>query len=79
MSRFVVIRALGLFGIIKLPAGLFLIAVTKTKRMGDILQNTVWRVESTQFIQITPNKTLNQSQEQDHKTFKSKLNYFNYF
>ena len=51
-------------------AGLFLIIITKTRRCGDILQNTIWRVEATEYIQITPNKMLNQSQEQDHKTFK---------
>jgi hypothetical protein len=66
-------RAEGIFGIIRMPAGLFLIVITKTKRVGDILQNTIWRVEATEHIQITPNKTLNQSQEQDQRTFKKML------
>merc|ERR1711953_1126351 len=50
-----VIRALGIVGIINLPAGLFLIAIIKSKRIGNILENTIWKIEETRMVQITSN------------------------
>jgi hypothetical protein len=63
-----VIRALGIIGIINLPGGLFLISIIKSKRIGNILENTIWKIEETRLIRITQN-TLNQNQQQDHATF----------
>jgi len=67
-----VIRALGIVGIINLPAGKFLIVITKSKRVGNILENTIWKIEETRMIQIT-SVPLNQNQSQDHVTFKGMI------
>ena len=67
-----VIRALGIVGIVNLPAGKFLIVITKSKRVGNILENTIWKIEETRMIQIT-SVPLNQNQSQDHVTFKGMI------
>ena len=65
-----VIRAVGIVGIIKLPAGVFLIVIVRSKRVGNLLDNTIWKIEETKMIQITRSINLNQNQLQDHAIFK---------
>ena len=68
-----VIRALGIVGIIQLPAGLFLILIIKSKKVGSILDNVIYKIDETKLIQITNGPNLNQNQMQDHRTFRGMI------
>lgn len=67
-----VIRALGIVGITSLPGGLFLILIMKSKKVGSILDNVIYKIDETRLIQITQS-TLNQNQQQDHANFRGMI------
>ncbi|XP_038154593.1 phosphatidylinositol-3-phosphatase SAC1-B-like [Cyprinodon tularosa] len=65
----------GVMGTIRLPAGMYLIIITKKTKAGDLLGHDVWKAQS--FDIISYKKTvlhLNEDQMQDNKTFLSMIN-----
>ncbi|KAM4735920.1 phosphatidylinositol-3-phosphatase SAC1-B isoform 2-T2 [Anableps anableps] len=65
----------GVMGTIRLPAGLYLIVITKKTKVGDLLGHAVWK--ALNFDIISYKKTvlhLNDDQMQDNKTFLSMIN-----
>ncbi|PWA26306.1 hypothetical protein CCH79_00018798 [Gambusia affinis] len=64
----------GVMGTIRLPAGMYLIVITKTMKVGDLLGHAVWK--ALNFDIISYKKTvlhLNEDQMQDNKTFVSMI------
>ncbi|KAG7475221.1 phosphatidylinositide phosphatase SAC1-A isoform X1 [Solea senegalensis] len=64
----------GLMGTIRLVAGMYLIVITKKKKVGDLLGHAVWK--ALDFDIISYKKTilhLTDSQMQDNKTFLSMI------
>ncbi|KAM8967639.1 phosphatidylinositol-3-phosphatase SAC1 [Pelodytes ibericus] len=60
----------GILGTIRLVAGMYLIVITQKKKVGDLLQHSIWKV--TDFEIISYKKTmlhLTDSQLQDNKAF----------
>uniref|UniRef100_A0A3Q3K2V7 SAC domain-containing protein n=1 Tax=Monopterus albus TaxID=43700 RepID=A0A3Q3K2V7_MONAL len=65
----------GLMGTIRLVAGMYLVAITKKKKVGDLLGHSVWK--ALDFDIISYKKTvlhLTDNQVQDDKTFLSMIN-----
>ncbi|XP_045900733.1 phosphatidylinositol-3-phosphatase SAC1-B [Micropterus dolomieu] len=65
----------GLMGTIRLVAGMYLVVITKKKKVGDLLGHTVWK--ALDFDVISYKKTilhLTDNQMQDNKTFLSMIN-----
>ncbi|XP_068603089.1 phosphatidylinositol-3-phosphatase SAC1-A [Brachionichthys hirsutus] len=65
----------GLMGNIRLVAGMYLVVITKTTKVGDLLGHAVWKAHD--FDIISYKKTvlhLTDSQMQDNKTFLSMIN-----
>jgi len=69
-----VVQCLGLFGMIRLPSGNHLVVIKKAKKVGELSQKSVFQVEETEIIAITPTKARNQGVEQDNATFVAMLN-----
>ncbi|XP_032414240.1 phosphatidylinositol-3-phosphatase SAC1-B isoform X1 [Xiphophorus hellerii] len=64
----------GVMGTIRLPAGMYLIVITKKMKVGDLLGHAVWK--ALNFDIISYKKTvlhLNDDQMQDNKTFVSMI------
>ncbi|XP_041798661.1 phosphatidylinositol-3-phosphatase SAC1-B [Chelmon rostratus] len=65
----------GLMGTIRLVAGMYLVVITKKKKVGDLLGHAVWK--ALDFDIISFKKTvlhLTDNQMQDNKTFLSMIN-----
>ncbi|KAK5862813.1 hypothetical protein PBY51_018173 [Eleginops maclovinus] len=65
----------GLMGTIRLVAGMYLVVITKKKKVGDLLGHAVWK--AVDFDIISYKKTilhLTDNQMQDNKTFMSMIN-----
>ncbi|XP_008296958.1 phosphatidylinositol-3-phosphatase SAC1-B [Stegastes partitus] len=65
----------GLMGTIRLVAGMYLVVITKKKKVGDLLGHAVWK--AVDFDIISYKKTilhLTDNQMQDNKTFLSMIN-----
>uniref|UniRef100_A0A3Q1C8F4 SAC domain-containing protein n=2 Tax=Amphiprion ocellaris TaxID=80972 RepID=A0A3Q1C8F4_AMPOC len=65
----------GLMGTIHLVAGMYLVVITKKKKVGDLLGHVVWK--AVEFDIISYKKTvlhLTDNQMQDNKTFLSMIN-----
>ncbi|RXN05198.1 phosphatidylinositide phosphatase SAC1-A [Labeo rohita] len=65
----------GIMGTIRLVAGMYLVVITKKKKVGDLLGHAVWK--ATDFDIISYKKTvlhLTDTQMQDNKAFLSMLN-----
>ncbi|XP_054477263.1 phosphatidylinositol-3-phosphatase SAC1-B isoform X2 [Anoplopoma fimbria] len=65
----------GLMGTIRLVAGMYLVVITKKKKVGDLLGHTVWK--AVDFDIISYKKTilhLTDNQMQDNKAFLSMIN-----
>ncbi|TKS81552.1 Phosphatidylinositide phosphatase SAC1-A [Collichthys lucidus] len=65
----------GLIGTIRLVAGMYLVIITKKKKVGDLLGHAVWK--ALDFDIISYKKTvlhLTDNQMQDNKTFLSMIN-----
>ncbi|KAM7382348.1 hypothetical protein PAMP_002081 [Pampus punctatissimus] len=65
----------GLMGTIRLVAGVYLVVITKKKKVGDLLGHAVWK--ALDFDIISYKKTilhLTDNQMQDNKTFLSMIN-----
>ncbi|KAM4581311.1 phosphatidylinositol-3-phosphatase SAC1-B [Odontesthes bonariensis] len=65
----------GLMGTIRLVAGMYLVVITKKKKVGDLLGHVVWK--ALDFEIISYKKTilhLNDNQMQDNKAFLSMIN-----
>uniref|UniRef100_A0A8P4GQ48 SAC domain-containing protein n=1 Tax=Dicentrarchus labrax TaxID=13489 RepID=A0A8P4GQ48_DICLA len=65
----------GLMGTIRLVAGMYLVVITKKKKVGDLLGHAVWK--ALDFDIISYKKTilhLTDNQMQDNKTFLSMIN-----
>ncbi|CAK6972029.1 phosphatidylinositol-3-phosphatase SAC1-B isoform X2 [Scomber scombrus] len=65
----------GLMGTIRLVAGVYLVVITKKKKVGDLLGHAVWK--ALDFDMISYKKTilhLTDNQMQDNKTFLSMIN-----
>ncbi|XP_039592108.1 phosphatidylinositol-3-phosphatase SAC1-B [Polypterus senegalus] len=66
----------GIMGTIRLVAGMYLIVITKKKKIGDLFGYAVWK--ATEFDIISYKKTvlhLTDNQMQDNKTFLSMINH----
>ncbi|XP_065814110.1 LOW QUALITY PROTEIN: phosphatidylinositol-3-phosphatase SAC1-B [Labrus bergylta] len=66
----------GLMGTIRLVAGMYLVVITKKKKVGDLLGHAVWK--ALEFDIISYKKTilhLTDNQMQDNKTFLSMINH----
>ncbi|XP_037310096.1 phosphatidylinositol-3-phosphatase SAC1-B [Pungitius pungitius] len=65
----------GLMGTIRLVAGMYLVVITKKKKVGDLLGHTVWK--AVDFDIVSYKKTilhLTDTQMQDNKAFLSMIN-----
>ncbi|KAK3541362.1 hypothetical protein QTP86_023088 [Hemibagrus guttatus] len=65
----------GIMGTIRLVAGMYLVVITKKRKVGDLLGHTVWR--AVEFDVISYKKTvlhLTDTQMQDNKTFLAMMN-----
>ncbi|CAL8287485.1 unnamed protein product [Merluccius merluccius] len=65
----------GIMGTIRMVAGMYLIVITKKKKVGDLLGHTVWK--AVDFDVISYKKTmlhLTDNQMQDNKAFLSMIN-----
>ncbi|KAL6457529.1 hypothetical protein MHYP_G00344920 [Metynnis hypsauchen] len=65
----------GIMGTIRLVAGMYLIVITRKRKVGNLFGHTVWK--AVEFDMISYKKTilhLTDSQMQDNKTFLSMLN-----
>ncbi|KAF7686351.1 phosphatidylinositol-3-phosphatase SAC1-A [Silurus meridionalis] len=65
----------GIMGTIRLVAGMYLIVITRKKKVGDLFGHTVWK--AVEFDLIPYKKTilhLTENQMQDNKTFLSMIN-----
>ncbi|XP_053323299.1 phosphatidylinositol-3-phosphatase SAC1 [Spea bombifrons] len=66
----------GILGTIRLVAGMYLIVITKKKKVGDLLQHAIWK--ASDFDVISYKKTmlhLTDTQLQDNKTFLLMINH----
>ncbi|GAA6099648.1 phosphatidylinositol-3-phosphatase SAC1-B, partial [Tachysurus ichikawai] len=65
----------GIMGTIRLVAGMYLIVITKKRKVGDLLGHAVWK--AVEFDMISYKKTvlhLTDTQMQDNKTFLAMIN-----
>ncbi|XP_056376206.1 phosphatidylinositol-3-phosphatase SAC1 isoform X2 [Hyla sarda] len=66
----------GILGTVRLVAGMYLIVITRKKKVGELLNHSIWK--ATDFDIISYKKTilhLNDTQLQDNKTFLSMINH----
>uniref|UniRef100_A0A8C5QI20 Phosphatidylinositol-3-phosphatase SAC1 n=1 Tax=Leptobrachium leishanense TaxID=445787 RepID=A0A8C5QI20_9ANUR len=66
----------GILGTIRLVAGMYLIVITRKKKVGDLLQHSIWK--ATDFDIISYKRTMlhmTDTQLQDNKTFLAMINH----
>ncbi|XP_076813985.1 phosphatidylinositol-3-phosphatase SAC1-like [Clavelina lepadiformis] len=64
----------GIFGIIQLVGGSYLIVITERVRVGDILGHTIWKVTKTEILPYRRSLlNLNEAQTSDNATYLSML------